>query len=110
MKNFVQYGESLSLTAPAGGVIGGQGYLIGSLFVVAGQTAAAGALFTGYRRDVFDLDKVAGTAITVGAKVYWDNTNRVVTPTVGTNTLIGVAAAAAAAADTTVRVCLTGQV
>lgn len=110
MKNFVQYGESLSLVAPTGGVVGGKGYLIGSLFVVAGQTAAAGSPFTGYRRDVFDLDKVAATAIATGAKVYWDNTAHVVTPTAGTNVLIGVATADAAASDATARVCLTGQV
>lgn len=109
MKNFIQKGESLSLTAPAGGVVGGKGYLIGSLFVVAGQTAVAGAGFTGYVVDVFDLDKVAATAITTGTKVYWDATNRVVTPTATGNTLIGAAVADAASADATVRVRLTGQ-
>ena len=42
--------------------------------------------------------------ILADARVYWDNTNKVVTATAGSNTLIGVATLAALAATPTVHV------
>ncbi len=47
--------------------------------------------------------------IAVGARVFWDNTNRRVTTTATGNVAIGHAVAAAASADTTVRVRLSGS-
>ena len=55
---------------------------------------------------VFDITKVGSQAWTVGAKVYWDDTNKRCTTVATDNTLIGVAveAVASGASDTIGRV------
>lgn len=110
MKNFVQPGSTVTLTAPAGGVVGGQAYLIGALFVVAVFTAAAGKPFAGKTIGVFELPKTAGQAVTEGQALYWDDTNDVLTTTVGTNVKVGAAVQAAQAGDATVLIRLNGSV
>jgi predicted RecA/RadA family phage recombinase len=100
MQNFVQKGDVLTFTAPSGGVVSGTGYLIGSLFVVAVVTAAAGDPFAGVVRGVATLAKASG-AWTEGAKLYWDDTAKNVTTTATSNKFIGHAAAAQASGDTT---------
>jgi len=99
MKNFVQPGHQLSVPAPAD-VVAGQGVLVGSLFGVAVHSAASGTDVEVSLRGVYRMTKATGSAWTVGARLYWDDTAKAVTTTVGTNKLIGVAAAAAASADT----------
>ena len=96
MKNFIQTGETLTLSAPYQ-VNSGKGFLVGSIFAVAASTAANGAEVEGVTTGVFELDKADSQAWTVGAKIYWDNTNKVCTTTASGNTLIGVAAVAVAA-------------
>ncbi|WNG37874.1 DUF2190 family protein [Archangium violaceum] len=108
MKNYIQPGQSLTLTAPAGGVTSGQPYLIGSLFVVATGSAAAGSPFVGARCGVFELTKTAGQAWTEGAALYWDNAARACTTVSTSNTRIGWAAQAATSAATTGAVLLSG--
>ena len=56
--------------------------------------------------EVFDITKVGSQAWTVGAKVYWDDTNKRCTTVATDNTLIGVAveAVASGAGDTIGRV------
>lgn len=110
MKNFVQPGSTVTLTAPAGGVVGGNAYLIGGLFVVAVFTAADGKPFAGKTIGVFDLPKTAGQAVSEAAALYWDNTNKVLTTTVGSNTKVGAAIQAALAADATVLIRLNGSI
>jgi predicted RecA/RadA family phage recombinase len=102
MKNFVQTGRLIPLTAPYT-VTSGQGALVGSCFGVATTDCASGAEATFSVTGVFDLTKATG-AITQGAKVYWDDTAKKVTTTSASNTLIGVATKAAASGDATVRV------
>jgi hypothetical protein len=60
---------------------------------------------------VFDLTKIGSQAWTVGAKVYWDDTNKRCTTVATDNTLIGVAvdAVAGGAGDTIGRVRLNGS-
>ena len=108
MKNFVQDGDVVTLTAPYA-VASGGGALVGSLFGVATNTVANAAQGEFAIDGVFDLAKAAG-AVTQGAKMYWDNTNKVVTTTASGNTLIGAAIAAAASGDATARVRLNGTV
>lgn len=110
MKNFVQPGSTVTLTAPAGGVVGGNAYLIGALFVVAVFSAADGKPFAAKTVGVFELPKTAGQAVTEAAALYWDNTNKVLTTTVGTNTKVGAATQAAAAGDATALIRLNGSV
>ena len=108
-RNFVQEGDVMDLTAPYD-VASGAGFLVGSLFAVALGAASNGGAVRGKTTGVFDLVKAASQAWTVGVKVYWDNTAKNCTTTVGSNTLIGVAAAAvgSGAGETTGRVRLNG--
>lgn len=108
MQNKIKPGNVLTFTAPAGGVVSGTAYLIGTLLVVATNDADAGDEFEGDRAGVFDLPKTAGQAWTEGALVYWDNTAKSLTTTATGNTLVGCAARAQLAGDTTGRVLLTG--
>lgn len=109
MQNFVQDGETITLTAPYA-VASGAGFLVGSLFAVACATAANGATVEGKTRGVCTLAKNSAEAWTVGLKLYWDNTAKVVTLTSTSNTLIGCAAAVAANPSSTGNVRLNGTV
>lgn len=105
--NYVQPGETLTLIAPAGGVVSGLGYVIGSLFVVALTTAAAGATFTGRTEGVFRMTKAthASTkAFTAGEAIFWDNTTKVWDKTATGFFQIGVAVEAAASTSNVVLV------
>ena len=107
MRNFVQPGDSLAVAVPyAGGVTAGQGVLVGALFGVAAVDGAQNAVIEAATQGVFDLTKEPSLAITAGARVFWDNTNRRVTTTATGNFSIGIATTAALAADATVRVWL----
>ena len=96
MKNFVQRGDIITVTAPAGGVTSGQGVLVGNLFGVAAKTG------------VYELPKLASAVIAAGARVAWDNTaKQVVLP--GTGMVpIGIATLAVGNGVATVRVRLDG--
>lgn len=96
MKTFSQEGEVLTLTAPSGGVVSGTAYLIGSLLVVATETVAQTLPFRGLVTGIVEHAKVSAQAWTEGVKIYWDNSAKNFTTTSGGNTLVGVAAAAAA--------------
>ncbi|WP_149539654.1 DUF2190 family protein [Siccirubricoccus phaeus] len=107
MRNFVQPGDSLAVAVPyAGGVTAGQGVLVGALFGVAAVDGAQNAVIEAATQGVFDLTKEPSLAISAGARVFWDNTNRRVTTTATGNFSIGIATTAALAADATVRVWL----
>jgi predicted RecA/RadA family phage recombinase len=105
MKNYVQPGTTLTLTAPYA-VTSGDGLLVGSIFGVAAGDATSGAPVEAALTGVFDLTKIGSQAWTVGAKVYWDDTNKRCTTVATDNTLIGVAveAVAGGAGDTIGRV------
>lgn len=98
MKNSIQEGEVLALAAPYA-VASGGGALIGAIFGVAVTALANGEVGSFQLEGVYSLPKATGAA-TLGARAYWDNTNKNVTATVGSNTLIGVFTAAYASGDT----------
>lgn len=110
MKNYVQPGATLTLTAPYA-VTSGDGLLVGSIFGVAAGDAASGATVEAALTGVFDLTKIGSQVWTVGAKVYWDDTNKRCTTVATDNTLIGVAveAVAGGAGETIGRVRLNGS-
>ena len=110
MKNYVQPGNTITLTAPYA-VTSGDGLLVGSIFGIASGDAALNDPVEVALTGMFDLTKVGSQAWTVGAKVYWDDTNKVATKTATANTLIGVAveAVAGGASDTVGRVRLNGS-
>lgn len=99
MKNWVQDGNALELTAPYD-VASGAGMLVGSIFAIATAVAASGAAVIARTTGVFTLAKATGEAWTVGAKLYWDNTNKRLTTTSSGNTLVATATKAAQSADT----------
>jgi predicted RecA/RadA family phage recombinase len=103
MKNYVQPGHALDLTAPAA-VTSGDPVKIGSLIVIPAADAASGETFVGYCEGVYDVDKAAGSAWTEGLTLYWDDTNKVFTTVSTSNTKCGSAAAAAASGDTAGRI------
>lgn len=106
MKNYVQAGNVITATAPAGGVTSGDGVQFDALFGVAATDAAEGDDFEMACAGVFDLPKAA-VNVTYGAKIYWDDDAKVVTtdqPTDGSNLEIGAAIAAANSGAATARV------
>lgn len=112
MKNYIQPGDTLSLTAPNAtadvDVSSGDGVLVGTLFGVAVADALKGEAVQIQTRGVFELAKVSAQAWTEGAKIYWDNTNKQCTTTSSGNSLIGVATAVAANPSSTGYVRLDG--
>jgi predicted RecA/RadA family phage recombinase len=108
MKNYIQPGHMMTVPAPTGGVSSGDGVLTGALFGVAATDAAETVSVEIAMTGVFTLPKKAADVAALGAKLYWDNTNKHVTVTAAGNTLIGAAFKAAAGPDATVAVRLNG--
>lgn len=107
MQNYKQPGQTVTFTAPSGGVTSGLGYKIGQMFVVATNDVAETEEFEGLAVGVAELVKASG-AWTEGALLYWDDTAKNVTTTASGNLLIGCAAAAAASGATVGEVRLNG--
>lgn len=95
MRNFVQPGKTLTLTAPAGGVVSGRFYRIGAFFGVAVQSAAQNQPFDLETGGVYSLEKTSAQAWAVGDVIYATPGN-VMTTVASGNTKVGVAAAVAA--------------
>lgn len=108
MKNYVQPGDNLTLTAPYD-LSSGDGALVGAIFGVAAGDALTGKEFDSVTRGVFALDKVTANAFAEGAAAFWDNAAKLVTSTAAGNTRIGVATAAAASGAGTANVRLNGS-
>lgn len=113
MKNYIKPGDTMTYTAPAGGVVSGTPYIIGSQLVIATNTVAVGLPFEGLVLGVISAPKAASQAWTEGQAIYWDNTAKVFSSaaTVGFFRA-GTAAEAVAggAGDTTGKVRLTGEI
>ena len=107
MKNYTQAGERVTLAAPYD-VVAGAGLLVGSIFGVAITDALSGVNVETAVEGVFTLAKTSAQAWTVGALIYWDNTNKVCTTVSTSNKLIGVAMATAANPSSTGSVRLNG--
>lgn len=106
-KNYVQEGETVTLTAPDGGVISGQMVLIGSLFGVCQFDAVAGASVEVALCGVFDLPKAA-VAVAEGADVYYKVSTAQITTVGDGDYIVGAATEAAAQFAGTCRVRLNG--
>jgi predicted RecA/RadA family phage recombinase len=108
MKNFIQRGDIITVTAPTGGVTSGQGMLVGNLFGVAATTAAEGESVEIATVGVYELPKLMSAVIAAGDRVAWDVTaKQVVLP--GTGMVpIGIATLAAGNGVATLRVRLDG--
>lgn len=95
MRNFIQPGAVLTLTAPTGGVVGGAFVKIGSFFGVATRTVAQGEQFELRVGGVFELPKNSAEAWAEGQDIY-ATAGGVMTTSSSGNTKVGVAAAVAA--------------
>lgn len=107
MKNFVQCGDVVTVTAPYA-VASGAGCLVGALFGVAVSAAAISTPVEIKTEGVFDLTTLGTDTPSVGTKAYWDDTNKRLTTTVSTNVLVGVFVAAKSSGPTVGRVRLDG--
>jgi predicted RecA/RadA family phage recombinase len=109
MKNFIQEGEVIDFTA-AGTVTAGTGVLIGTRLGIPVTSGVSGDKIALAVEGVFEHAKNtgAGTALTVGGIVYWDDAAKKITGVASGNTAIGWAVEAAATGDTTGKVKLLG--
>lgn len=99
MKNYVQHGDTIPLTAPSGGVVADTSYLIGAIFGVAMDTAVEGATFDLRRTGVFKFPKKSGEAWAEGDALYWDNVAFALTKTAGSLKKVAIATAVAVTGD-----------
>lgn len=107
MKNFVQHGNTITVTAAAAASSGAV-VKIGSIIGVAAGDAAEGDPLDLATVGVFELPKVAALAIAVGDPVYYDSATGLVNKTASGNTKIGVAVTVAADPSGSVAVRLNG--
>lgn len=103
--NFVQEGKTLSHTPSGADVSSGDFIVIGTIGAVAKTDIADGKTGAVHITGVFSVAKASG-AVTQGQKLYWNSTNSNLTTTASGNTLVGVAAEAAASGDATVKILL----
>lgn len=104
MNNYVQRGETLTLT-PGAAVASGVGYLFGAaLFGVAANDVANGVPGEFRTEGVVTIGKTSALAIAVGDRVFWDATNKVVNKTSTAQQQVGVAVEAAANPSPTVKI------
>jgi predicted RecA/RadA family phage recombinase len=108
MKNYIETGSILTLTAPYA-VAAGAGFQVGRIIAVATSAAASGATVEGITTGVVEVAKVSAQAWTVGALIYWDDTAKLFTTVSPANALAGVAVAVAANPTATGRVRLNGS-
>jgi predicted RecA/RadA family phage recombinase len=107
MKNYVQPGENITLTAEAA-ANSGDGVKVGTLFGIASGDAEIGDPLVLVTEGVFEMPKVATDDIAIGAAVYWRSSDGLVTTTATSNTKVGVAIMAAGNPSSAVRVRLNG--
>ena len=96
MKSYIAPGKSTTVTAPTGGVLSGDGVLIGTLFGIAQLDAGEGAEVEILTEGVVEIGKTSALAIGVGDRLFWDATNKVVNKTATAQVCVGVAVSAAA--------------
>ncbi len=104
MKTYVQPGRSITVTAPTGGVVSGEGVLIGTLFGIAQFDAVEGAEVEILTEGVVEIGKTSALQIGVGDRLFWDATNKVVNKTATAQVCVGVAVSAAANPSDTVKI------
>lgn len=108
MKNYLQNGHVVRVTAPAGGIASGDALIVGSIFGIAAYSSAEGDPVELATLGVFQLPKASASVLTVGARVAWDDTAKEATTPAAGRFPIGVAVEAAGNGVTSVAVRLDG--
>ena len=93
MTNFNHTGDTATVIAP-GTVASGAGVKVGSIFGIAAYDAVLNDSLEVARKGAYDIAKDA-SVFAQGDLVYWDDTAKKATSTVGANLLIGMAEVAA---------------
>lgn len=99
---FVHDGGSIDYT-PGSAVAAGEVIVLNGIAFVAHGAIASGDRGTLVASGVFDFTKQSGVTFSVGDAVYWDDSNNYANKTT-TGAYLGIAVAAAASGDATVRV------
>ncbi len=103
MRNYIAPGKSITVTTPTGGVMSGDGMLIGTLFGVAQFDAVEGAEVEILTEGVVEIGKTSALSMSVGDRLFWDGTNKVVNKTATAQVCVGVAVSASANPSDTVK-------
>lgn len=110
MKNFIQPGDIVTVTAPADAA-SGTGVKVGVLFGVAVRNAVSGEPIDIQTTGVVEIAKTSAQVWAEGEAIYWNNTTKLATKaTTAGNLLIGAAVAAAVNPSSTGTVRLNGSV
>jgi predicted RecA/RadA family phage recombinase len=104
MKNYIQPGKTIPVTAPAA-VTSGDLVIVGAIIGVAAHDAAQDAVVEISTEGVFDLPKVSTDDVAAGDLLYYVAATKNLTKTAGTGSkpLAGVAVTAAGSGVATVR-------
>ena len=108
MQNYIQEGETLTLTAPYA-TASGAGCKVGAIFGVATDDVANAAEGEYLTCGVFDLAKTSAQAWAVGDRIYWDDTNKRCDTDGSVGMFVGVCTEAAANPTSTGLVRLAGS-
>lgn len=108
MKNHIQKGDVITVSAPAGGIAAGEGTIIGNIFGIAAYAAAVGEPVELATIGVYQLPKATAAVLTVGARVAWDNTAKNINVPGAGRFPVGIATEAAENGITSVAVRLDG--
>lgn len=103
-KTYIQEGDILTLT-PGAAVAAGVGYQFGTgLFGIALEDVAISTPGAFAVEGVWEVAKTSALAISVGDRVFWDSTNKVVNKTSSAQQCVGIAVEAAANPSSTVKI------
>lgn len=83
---FIQNGDYVEVKLPYARS-GGQGVLVGALFGVCVVDGAQDEVVNIHTAGVYGLTALTNSSATAGAPAYWDDTNKRITPTIGTPAL-----------------------
>ena len=108
MQNYIQKGHAITVTTPAGGILSGEGLIVGNIFGVAAYSAAEGDPLELATTGVFKLPKATAAVLTLGARVAWDNTAKNINVPGTGRFPVGIATEAAGNGITSVAVRLDG--
>lgn len=108
MKNYIQPGEIVTVIAPAD-VVSGQALKVSNLFGVCTTDAKSGAEVEVQVVGVFEIPKTLAQAWAAAwTAIYWDDSTKRLTTTVGSNLKVGVNMKSQGANDAVARVRLNG--